>query len=173
MSRCCWVNDDPLMIAYHDTEWGTPSHDDRHLYEMLVLEGAQAGLSWQTILRKRARYQGVFDGFDPARVARFTPARIEKLLADPGIVRNRAKVEAAVINARKVLEVQDEVGSLDAFLWGFVGGKPVVNRWESTRLQVRRPDHLLRLHAGDRDGGRPRSRLLPGRQIEEGEITGA
>jgi DNA-3-methyladenine glycosylase I len=133
MSRCCWVNDDPLMIAYHDTEWGTPSHDDRHLYEMLVLEGAQAGLSWQTILRKRARYQGVFDGFDPARVARFTPARIEKLLADPGIVRNRAKVEAAVINARKVLEVQDEVGSLDAFLWGFVGGKPVVNRWESYR----------------------------------------
>jgi DNA-3-methyladenine glycosylase I len=121
------------MIAYHDTEWGTPSHDDRHLYEMLVLEGAQAGLSWQTILRKRARYQGVFDGFDPARVARFTPARIEKLLADPGIVRNRAKVEAAVINARKVLEVQDEVGSLDAFLWGFVGGKPVVNRWESYR----------------------------------------
>ncbi|MBX9428845.1 DNA-3-methyladenine glycosylase I [Ralstonia pseudosolanacearum] len=133
MSRCCWVGEDPLMIAYHDTEWGTPSHDDRHLYEMLVLEGAQAGLSWQTILRKRARYQEVFDGFDPARVARFTPARIETLLADPGIVRNRAKVEAAVVNARKVLEVQDAVGSLDGFLWAFVGGRPVVNRWSSYR----------------------------------------
>ncbi|AEG71640.1 DNA-3-methyladenine glycosylase I [Ralstonia solanacearum] len=133
MSRCCWVGEDPLMIVYHDTEWGTPSHDDRHLYEMLVLEGAQAGLSWQTILRKRARYQEVFDGFDPARVARFTPARIEKLLADPGIVRNRAKVEAAVINARKVLEVQDEAGSLDGFLWAFVGGRPIVNRWNSYR----------------------------------------
>ncbi|MBB6592901.1 DNA-3-methyladenine glycosylase I [Ralstonia solanacearum] len=133
MSRCCWVGEDPLMIGYHDTEWGTPSHDDRHLYEMLVLEGAQAGLSWQTILRKRARYQEVFDGFDPARVARFTPARIEALLADPGIVRNRAKVEAAVVNARKVLEVQDEAGSLDGFLWAFVGGRPIVNRWHSYR----------------------------------------
>ena len=131
--RCCWAGEDPQMIAYHDTEWGVPSHDDRHLYEMLVLEGAQAGLSCQTILRKRARYQEVFEGFDAARVARFTPARIEKLLTDPGIVRNRAKVEGAVINARKVLELQEEVGSLDAFLWAFVDGKTIVNRWDSYR----------------------------------------
>lgn len=193
MSRCCWVGEDPLMIGYHDTEWGTPSHDDRHLYEMLVLEGAQAGLSWQTILRKRARYQEVFDGFDPARVARFTPARIEKLLADPGIVRNRGKLEAAVVNARKVLEVQDEAGSLDGFLWAFVGGGPIVNRWNSyrdapaldrglqgdeqgagrARLQVRRPDHLLRLHAGHGHGGRSRSRLFPGRQGQDQAEVGA
>jgi len=133
MARCCWAGEDPLMIAYHDTEWGVPSHDDRHLYEMLILEGAQAGLSRQTILRKRARYQEVFEGFDAARVAGFTPARIEKLLADPGIVRNRAKVEGAVINARKVLELQEEMGSLDAFLWAFVGGKTIVNRWDSYR----------------------------------------
>ena len=133
MALCCWAGEDPQMIDYHDTEWGVPSHDDRHLYEMLILEGAQAGLSWQTILRKRARYQEVFEGFDAARVARFTPARVEKLLADPGIVRNRAKVEGAVINARKVLELQEEVGSLDAFLWAFVDGKTIVNRWNSYR----------------------------------------
>jgi DNA-3-methyladenine glycosylase I len=130
--RCAWVPDaDPLYLAYHDEEWGVPSHDDRHLFEMLILEGAQAGLSWSTILRKRERYRTVFAGFDPAKVARFTPARVERLLADPGIVRNRAKVEAAVGNARAALEVAEEVGSLDTYLWGFVGGKPIRNRWRT------------------------------------------
>jgi DNA-3-methyladenine glycosylase I len=130
--RCEWVPDaDPLYLAYHDEEWGVPSHDDRHLFEMLILEGAQAGLSWSTILGKRQRYRTVFAGFDPAKVARFTPARVERLLADPGIVRNRAKVEAAVGNARASLEVADEFGSLDTYLWGFVKGKPIRNRWRA------------------------------------------
>jgi DNA-3-methyladenine glycosylase I len=130
--RCEWVPDaDPLYLAYHDEEWGVPSHDDRHLFEMLILEGAQAGLSWSTILRKRQRYRTVFAGFDAPKVARFTPARIERLLADPGIVRNRAKVEAAVGNARASLEVADEFGSLDTYLWGFVKGKPIRNRWRA------------------------------------------
>jgi DNA-3-methyladenine glycosylase I len=130
--RCQWVSvDDPLYLAYHDEEWGVPSHDDGHLFELLVLEGAQAGLSWSTILRKRKNYRRVFAGFDPEKVARFTPSRIERLLADPGIVRNRAKVEAAVGNARAALEVRDEVGSLDAYLWSFVDGRPVRNRWRT------------------------------------------
>jgi DNA-3-methyladenine glycosylase I len=119
------------MIAYHDLEWGVPVHDDRLLFEFLVLEGAQAGLSWSTILNKREGYRKAFRGFDPAAVARFTPARIEKLLADPGIVRNRLKVESAVSNARAVLDVQREFGSLDAHLWQFVGGKQKVNRWKA------------------------------------------
>ena len=125
MNRCEWAGDDPLMVAYHDTEWGVPSHDDRHLYEMLTLEGAQAGLSWTTILRKRAGYRKAFAGFDAARVARYGPGRIERLLADPGIVRNRLKVESAVDNAARVLEVQSEFGSFDAYLWGWVDGEPV------------------------------------------------
>jgi DNA-3-methyladenine glycosylase I len=130
--RCKWVPEaDALYLAYHDEEWGVPSHDDRHLFEMLILEGAQAGLSWSTILRKRKRYRTVFAGFNPAKVARFTPARVERLLADPGIVRNRAKVEAALGNARAALEVADEFGSLDTYLWGFVGGKPIRNRWRT------------------------------------------
>jgi DNA-3-methyladenine glycosylase I len=120
-----------LYPAYHDEEWGVPSHDDRHLFEMLILEGAQAGLSWSTILRKRERYRTVFAGFDAAKLARFTPARVDRLLADPGIVRNRAKVEAAVGNARAGLEVADEFSSLDSYLWGFVGGKPIRNRWRT------------------------------------------
>jgi DNA-3-methyladenine glycosylase I len=130
--RCEWVPaGDALYLAYHDEEWGVPSHDDRHLFEMLILEGAQAGLSWSTILRKRERYRTLFAGFDAARVARFTPSRIERLLADPGIVRNRAKVEASVGNARAALEVADEFGSLDTYLWGFVKGKPIRNRWRT------------------------------------------
>jgi DNA-3-methyladenine glycosylase I len=130
--RCQWVpEDDPSYLAYHDEEWGVPSHDDRHLFEMLVLEGAQAGLSWSTILRKRRRYREAFAGFDPERVARFTPARIERLLQDPGIVRNRAKVEAAVANARAALHLRAEFGSLDAALWRFVGGTPIRNRWRA------------------------------------------
>ncbi len=119
------------MLAYHDQEWGTPSHDDRHLFEMLTLEGAQAGLSWSTILRKRDGYRHAFAGFDPAVVARFGAKDVERLLADPGIVRNRSKVESTVNNAARVLEVQDELGSLDAYLWAFVGGDPIVNRWRS------------------------------------------
>lgn len=121
------------MVAYHDNEWGMPSHDDRHLFEMLVLEGAQAGLSWSTILKKRAGYREAFDGFDANRIARYTPARIEKLLKNPGIVRNRLKVEAAVANARAVRSVREEFGSLERFLWSFTGGKPIVNRWKSYR----------------------------------------
>ena len=125
-TRCAWVPaDDPLYVAYHDEEWGTPSHDDRHLYEMIVLEGAQAGLSWSTILRKREGYRSAFAGFDAEAVARFGPADIDRLMADAGIVRNRLKVESAVANARAVLAVREEHGSLDAFLWGLVPGAPL------------------------------------------------
>jgi DNA-3-methyladenine glycosylase I len=130
--RCDWATDlDPLYLRYHDEEWGVPSHDDRHLFEMLVLEGAQAGLSWSTILRKREGYRRAFAGFDPERVARFGAVLTERLLQDPGIVRNRAKVEASVTNAKRTLEVRKEFGSLDAYLWGFVGGRPIVNRWRT------------------------------------------
>lgn len=121
------------MLAYHDREWGTPLHDDRALFEFLVLEGAQAGLSWSTILRKRAGYRAAFDGFDPARVATYDEAKMAALLADAGIVRNGAKIRAAVRNARGVLDIQREHGSLDAYLWGFVGGAPVQNAWTSPR----------------------------------------
>ncbi len=123
--RCGWVSDDPLYIAYHDTEWGVPSHDDRHLFEMMILEGAQAGLSWITILRKRENYRAAFDHFDAAKVARYTPARVEKLMQNAGIVRNRAKINATILNAKAVLQIRKEHGSLDAFLWQFVGGKPM------------------------------------------------
>jgi DNA-3-methyladenine glycosylase I len=130
--RCQWAaNLPPNYLRYHDEEWGVPSHDDRHLFEMLVLEGAQAGLSWSTILNKRENYRKAFEGFDPERVARFAPRRIERLLADPGIVRNRAKVEAAVANAQATLDVVEEFGSLEAYLWGFVGGRPIRNKWRS------------------------------------------
>ncbi len=128
--RCAWAST-PEMIAYHDLEWGRPVHDDRKLFEFLVLEGSQAGLSWLTILRKRDRYREVFAGFDPARVARFTPAKIERILQDPGIVRNRMKVESAVANARAYLKLQREFGSFDAYVWRFVGGKPVRRRHRS------------------------------------------
>jgi DNA-3-methyladenine glycosylase I len=132
VERCEWVPPtDARYLAYHDEEWGTPSHDDRHLFEMLVLEGAQAGLSWSTILNKREGYRRAFARFDVAKVARFTPARIERLLQDPGIVRNRLKVESAVANARAVLRVRDELGSLDAHLWSFVDGRPLVGGWRS------------------------------------------
>lgn len=123
--RCWWAVGDPLLIAYHDTEWGTPAHDDRALFELLVLEGAQAGLSWLTILRKRAAYQTAFSRFDPEAVARFDAARRRRLLGDPGIVRNRLKIESAVANARALLAVRDEFGSFDAYVWRFVGGTPI------------------------------------------------
>jgi DNA-3-methyladenine glycosylase I len=130
--RCEWVPEgDPLYLAYHDEEWGVPSHDERHLFEMLCLEGAQAGLSWTTILRKREGYRRVFEGFDPERVARFDRRRIERLLRDPAIVRNRRKVEAAVANARAALAMRDE-GGLAPYLWSFVGGQPRRNRWTRT-----------------------------------------
>lgn len=131
ISRCDWPKSD-LAIAYHDREWGVPAHDDAVHFEFLVLEGAQAGLSWDTILRKRERYRTVFAAFDPARVARFSDARCERILLDPGVVRNRAKVYAAVANARALLGVQDEFGSFDAYVWRFVDGTPVRNRWRSS-----------------------------------------
>jgi DNA-3-methyladenine glycosylase I len=132
MRRCAWVEGaGELEVAYHDEEWGVPSHDDRHLFEMLTLEGAQAGLSWSTILRKREGYRAAFAGFDAAKVARYDRRKVERLLRDPGIVRNRMKVESTVENARRILEVRQEHGSLDAFLWGLVGGAPVVNRWKA------------------------------------------
>jgi DNA-3-methyladenine glycosylase I len=130
VTRCPWgIEDDPLYLRYHDEEWGVPSHDDRHLFEMLVLEGAQAGLSWATILRKREGYRKAFVGFDPERVARFGPSDIDRLLEDRGIVRNRAKVEAAVANARATLEIAKQDVRLDAYLWGFVGGQPIRRAW--------------------------------------------
>ncbi|HEY8548719.1 MAG TPA: DNA-3-methyladenine glycosylase I [Vicinamibacterales bacterium] len=133
--RCGWARNPsfPGYQAYHDTEWGVPVHDDRLLFEFLILEGAQAGLSWATILRKREHYREAFDGFEIARVARFTPARIERLLANPGLVRNRLKIEAAVGNAKAALKVQDEFGSLDRFLWQFTGGKPKRNAWRTMK----------------------------------------
>jgi len=117
------------MLAYHDEEWGVPSHDDRHLFEMLTLEGAQAGLSWSTILNKREGYREAFAGFDPQAVVRFGPKKIDRLLGDPGIVRNRLKIESTVNNAARVLEVQEALGSLDGYLWRFVDGEPMVGRW--------------------------------------------
>ena len=126
--RCSWCGTDPLYVAYHDREWGVPVHDDRTWFEFLVLEGAQAGLSWITILRKRENYRKAFADFDVQKVARFTPARIEKLLLDPGIVRNRLKVESTVSNAKAFIAVQKEFGSFDAYMWQWVDGKPVVNR---------------------------------------------
>ena len=131
MKRCSWARS-PAMIAYHDREWGVPSRDDRTLFEFLILEGAQAGLSWETILNKRARYREVFADFDPEKVARFTPARVEKLLLDPGIVRNRLKVAGAVKNAKAFLAVRREFGSFAKYAWAFVGERPIVN-------QVREP----------------------------------
>ena len=130
-TRCGWANGGPLEIAYHDTEWGVPSRDDRHLFEMLVLEGAQAGLSWSTILRKRENYRKAFAGFDPARVARFDGRRRAALMRDAGIVRNRQKIEATVGNARQVLAVQEEFGSLADYLWQFVDGEPIRNAWKA------------------------------------------
>src|SRR5206468_837635 len=138
--RCDWART-PLVVAYHDTEWGSPVHDDVVLFEFLTLEGAQAGLSWETILRKREAYREAFAGFDPDRIARFTPARIDRLLRNPGIVRNRLKVESTVGNARAFAAVQRERGSFDKYLWGFVGATPRVNRWRTLReVPARTPE---------------------------------
>ena len=139
--RCGWAGTDPRMIAYHDEEWGVPVHDDRLLFEFLTLEGAQAGLSWSTILNKRDAYREAFANFDPARVARFDRRRIERLLTNAGIVRNRLKIESTVSNARAFLDVQREHGGFDRFVWGFVGGAPRANRWRSLRyVPARTPE---------------------------------
>jgi len=129
VKRCAWVGSDPRYVAYHDEEWGVPVHDEVTHFEFLVLEGAQAGLSWSTILNKREGYREAYEGFDPAVVARFTKQRIERMLENPGIVRNRRKVESSVNNAKRFLAVQEEAGSFDAYIWGFVGGSPIINRW--------------------------------------------
>ena len=133
MERCAWAGDDPLMVAYHDLEWGTPVHDDRLLFEFLVLEGAQAGLSWSTILKKREAYRSAFCGFDPHCVARFDEDDQARLLADAGIVRNRLKIASTISNARAVLAIQEEAGSFDRYIWQFVGGAPVQNHWQGLR----------------------------------------
>jgi DNA-3-methyladenine glycosylase I len=129
-SRCAWANTD-LYADYHDREWGVPLHDDRQLFEFLILEGAQAGLSWITILKKRENYRAAFDGFDPQTVARYGPRDVARLMGDAGIVRNRAKIESAIVNARAFLEIQNEFGSFDRYSWQFVGGKPIQNRWRT------------------------------------------
>jgi DNA-3-methyladenine glycosylase I len=129
--RCDWCGNDPIYIAYHDDEWGVPVHDDRLLFEFLILEGAQAGLSWLTILKKRDHYRKAFHSFDFQRIARYTKADVKRLLADSGIVRNRLKIESAIKNARAVIHIQAEYGSLDAYLWRYVGGVPKQNAWKS------------------------------------------
>jgi DNA-3-methyladenine glycosylase I len=131
VNRCPWCGTDPLYIEYHDREWGVPVHEDRHLFEMLILEGAQAGLSWLTILRKRAAYRAAFDQFDPEKIATYGASKIRTLLANPGIVRNRLKIEAAIANARACLRIVEEYGSLSTYLWRFVDGRPIRNRWRS------------------------------------------
>jgi len=128
--RCAWARNE-RSIRYHDEEWGVPTHDDRTLFEFLILEGAQAGLSWDTILKKREYYRQVFDNFDPAKVARYGARKVKQMLADPGIVRNRLKIAASIQNAKAFLVVQQELGSFDAYLWQFVGGKPMQNAWRS------------------------------------------
>ena len=138
--RCPWAQNE-LNIRYHDEEWGVPVHDKKKWFEFLILEGAQAGLSWDTVLRKRARYQKVFDGFDPEKVARYDKKKIRKLLRDEGIIRNKMKIESAISNARAFLEVQKEFGTFDAYVWRFVGGEPKQNAWKThKRLPAKTPE---------------------------------
>ena len=147
LKRCQWPGQDPLYLAYHDEEWGVPLHEDNRLFEMIVLEGMQSGLSWITILRKREAFRTAFHGFDPLRVSTFDQREIEKLLLNPGIIRNRLKLEATVANARATIRVQEKYGSLDSFLWRTVEGKPVINRWKVTaklRQRPRYPRHWLK-----------------------------
>ena len=174
MPRCAWATTEPA-ITYHDKEWGVPVHDDRVLFEFLILEGAQAGLSWNTILKKRENYRKALDGFRPDKIARYGKRDVQRLLRNDGIVRNRLKIAATIENAKRFLEVQKEFGTFDAYLWSFVGGKPIQNRRRhlgsgasahrrirrheprsvATRIQIRRLDDLLRLHASNRHGQRP------------------
>ncbi|KGK41463.1 DNA-3-methyladenine glycosylase [Nitrincola sp. A-D6] len=143
--RCGWCSDDPLYIEYHDHEWGVPAHDDRHLFEMLILEGAQAGLSWITILKKRENYRQAFDQFDPVKVAAYADADVQRLLGDAGIVRNRLKIAAAIKNAQGVLQIQREFGSLDHYLWQFVDYQPVQNSWENLKAVPVQTDASVRM----------------------------
>jgi DNA-3-methyladenine glycosylase I len=129
--RCKWAGKDPIYIAYHDTEWGVPLHDDRKLFEFLLLDGAQAGLSWITILKKRRNYRQAFDHFHPQKIARYDSSKVNQLLSNPGIIRNKLKIEAAVQNARSFLSIQKEFGSFDAYIWQFVGGRTRKNRWKT------------------------------------------
>jgi len=131
--RCAWAGSDPLYVKYHDLEWGIPVHRDRKLFEMLTLEGAQAGLSWLTILRKRENYRAAFDRFDPQKVARYDRRKVERLLQDAGIVRNRAKIESTVANAKAFLAIREEFGTFNRFVWRFVDGEPKINRWRSMK----------------------------------------
>ncbi len=142
--RCRWVNEDPIYIRYHDEEWGVPVHDDRKWFELLTLEGAQAGLSWYTVLKKRDRYREVMDGFDPARVAEYDAKKIETLMQDAGIIRNRMKLESTVQNAKAFLRVQQEFGSFDAYIWTFVSGEPVIGH------RVRHEDVPAKTEISDR-----------------------
>lgn len=128
--RCFWVSDDPIYIAYHDKEWGKPIYDDQLLFEFLILEGAQAGLSWITVLKKRENYRAAFDNFNPNKIARYNETKIKKLLENPGIIRNRLKINSTVLNAKAYLQVLKEFGSFSDFIWQFVDGKPIVNRWK-------------------------------------------
>lgn len=130
MQRCDWVNDDPLYIDYHDNEWGVPEYNDQKLFELLILEGAQAGLSWYTVLKKRDHYRKVFDNFDPEKIARYDEKKKEALLDDPGIIRNKLKIQATITNAKVYLEIKAEYGSFSSYIWDFVGGKPMINNWE-------------------------------------------
>ena len=191
-SRCAWADTTPLLREYHDNEWGAPLHDDRGLFEFVVLEGAQAGLSWDTILKKRENYRVAFDGFDPVVISRYGDRDVQRLLADPGIVRNRLKVAATIGNARSFLGVQQEFGSFDEYIWRFVGGQPVKNGFGSpvgntgadrrvgcdergaakAGVQVRRLHYLLRLHAGSGNGERPHRRLFPVRRgVDAAEVA--
>lgn len=131
MTRCAWVSDDPLMITYHDREWGVPLYNDRKLFELLILEGSQAGLAWVTVLRKRENFRKAFHGFDSAVIARYSNKNVKRLLDDPGIIRNRLKIEATIINAKKFLEVQNEFGSFHKYIWQFAGGKPIKHKFKS------------------------------------------
>jgi DNA-3-methyladenine glycosylase I len=138
--RCDWASDE-LSVVYHDTEWGVPLHDEHALFELLILEGAQAGLSWITILKKRPAYRAAFDQFDPHKVAHYDDARVARLLANPGIVRNRLKIHAAVVNAQSFLAVQEEFGTFDKYVWQFVGGRPLQNRWRRHEQLPARTEH--------------------------------
>ncbi|HWP38158.1 MAG TPA: DNA-3-methyladenine glycosylase I [Gemmatimonadales bacterium] len=153
LKRCGWGQHSPLMIAYHDTEWGVPVRDSRLLFEHLVLDGFQAGLSWALILNKRDNFRRAFDGFDPARMARYDGRRIRRLLADPGIVRNRAKIEAAIGNARAFLALEDKGESFSEFLWGFLNGTPRVNRWRTLRQIPARTPQSDRMSAALKERG--------------------
>ena len=178
--RCPWPTNE-ISIRYHDTEWGVPVHDDRLLFEYLILEGAQAGLSWQTVLNKRENYRAAFDNFDAEKIARYNEARVGKLMNNPGIIRNQLKIRSTIQNAKSFLKVQEEFGSFDAYLWRFVDGKPIINRRQEyegnsspdgnfrrdeqrsveTWIQICRLDDLLRQHAGHRHGERSSCDVFP------------